>query len=309
MEKKILFVGDANLDLILSGLEASPQEDKEVFCDGVQYTLGGSCTLTASAYAHLGGHCDFSGLIGHDTNGIFVRDALVDAGVGVDLLRMDDNLETGLTVNLIHGRSRTQVTYRGSLSEVNESDTIQDIMNRYAHLHLSGIYGTPKLLPHIEKILRVAKNHHLTTSLDTQWDASGKWQCINDWLPLLDWLIINEDEALSISKRLGFVVKDDTTILTVWNFLKTKTPSPIIKLGKIGAFAQGNVYPPCDVEKIVDTTGAGDSFAATFIYAIVEKNYDFEQAMTLAQAGGALACTFVGGYSEVFSLSAIEALL
>jgi len=307
--KNVLFVGDANLDLILSGLGKKPQEDKEVFCNECQWTLGGSCTLTAAAFARLGGTCDFCGLIGDDTNGYLVRDSLLEAGVGVSLLRMEPSKKTGLTVNIIQGRNRTQITYQGCLSEVDETKTITEELENYRHLHLSGIYGTKKFLPKIKEVLVNAKKHNLTVSLDTQWDATEEWDYIEQWLPYIDWLIINEDEARSISYRLGLDEDASQSIELTWEFLQIKTPSPIIKMGKQGAFAHGNIYHPCDVDKIVDTTGAGDSFAAAFIYAIVEAGYDFEKAMVLAQAGGALACTFVGGYSPRFSLPAVEALM
>ncbi|MGE0075314.1 MAG: carbohydrate kinase family protein [Sphaerochaetaceae bacterium] len=308
MSQDVLFVGDANLDLLLSDLENGLQEDKEVFCDECEWTLGGSCTLTAAAFARLGGSCDFCGLLGDDTNGGTVRDALVEAGVGVDLLRMDPHKKTGLTVNIIQGRNRTQITYPGSLLDVDETDTILETMGNYRHIHFSGVYGTKKFLPRIEEILLHAKKNHLTVSLETQWDATERWDYIERWLPHVDWLLINEDEAKSIASRLGAHGEVLRSVDHVWNFLLSKTPSPIIKMGKKGAFARGRIYPPCDVESITDTTGAGDSLAATFLYAVLVANYDFDGAMALSQAGGALACTFAGGYSSKFTLPAVEKL-
>jgi ribokinase len=139
MQKKILFAGDGNLDLVLSGLERLPQEDKEVFCEEYTTAVGGSCTIAASAYARLGGACDYCGLLGDDANGRIMTDFLVDAGVGIALLRRSADVKTGVTVNLVRGRTRTQVTYPGSLSVVDETETIIRELGNYAHIHLSGL--------------------------------------------------------------------------------------------------------------------------------------------------------------------------
>ena len=309
MSQKVLFVGDANVDLILSGLVDKPLEDKEVYCKEIQWTLGGSSTLTCSAYAHLGGDCDFCGMVGDDENGKCVRQALINAGVGVRLFRMEPKIKTGVTVNLIQGRNRTQITYRGNLSETDESKVIKKEICNYSHLHLAGIYGTEKLLPKIQNILVQAKKHGVTISLDTQWDVSETWAYLSDWLPFIDWLIINNHEAASIAQHFGFPKEESDCIEKIWTFLKERTTSPIIKLGKHGAYANGKFYPPCEVSQIVDTTGAGDSFAAAFIYAMKVLKCDFEGAMVFAQAGGALACTYVGGYSSQFSVHAVKALI
>ena len=44
-----------------------------------------------------------------------------------------------------------------------------------------------------------ARQLGLTTSLDPQWDSSGQWQYMDEWMPLLTWLFVNQDEAMSIS--------------------------------------------------------------------------------------------------------------
>jgi ribokinase len=313
MRPRLLFAGDANVDLILSGLASPPQEDREVFCEGYAAALGGSTTIAAAAYARLGGRADFCGMVGDDANGRLARRALSEAGVGLGLLRMNRGATTGVTVNLSRASTRTQVTYRGSLSEVDESETILRSLGRYSHLHISGPYGTPAFLPRIEGVLKAAKESRLTSSLDTQWDPSERWEGAEKWLPLLTYLFVNEAEADSLARRLGGETARDAAREAggdeaAWEPLARSTACPIIKLGPRGVFASGTLHPPFSVE-VVDPTGAGDAFAAAFLFATLERGLGFEEALRFAQAAGALACTFIGGSSSAFSAAGVEEIL
>jgi sugar/nucleoside kinase (ribokinase family) len=308
MQRKILFAGDGNLDLILSGLEGLPQEDKEVFCEEYTVALGGSCTIAASAYARLGGTCDYCGLLGNDTNGDLVFDFLGDAGVGTGLVRRDADVKTGVTVNLVRAKTRTQVTYPGSLSLVDETETILRELDKYTHIHLSGLYGTKLFLPRVQEVLLAAKSAGITTSIDTQWDSSEEWCYADSWLPLLTWLFVNEDEASSLVKRYAPAGSNPTPGKEVWDCLSKLTPSPIIKLGPQGAYAGGKLYPPIEIGRIVDTTGAGDCFAAGFLYGMIEERRGFVASLCFAQASGALACSFEGGSSVKFTREKVDAL-
>jgi sugar/nucleoside kinase (ribokinase family) len=309
MSGKTIFVGDANLDLILSGLELNPQEDKEVFCENFSSVLGGSCTLTAAAYARLGGSCDFCGLLGDDVNGNSVRAALDEAGVGLGLLRRRADLKTGITVSLVRQAMRTQVTFPGCLAEVDETDLVLKELKRYQHIHLSGLYGTKKFLPKVTSVLKAAREANISTSLDTQWDSSEKWKYADEWLPLLSFLFVNNAEALSLARRFGGLTPRDCDWQETWTCLRALTPAPIMKLGPKGAYAEGKLYPPFELASVVDPTGAGDSFAAGFLYALIETGSTFDGAIWYAQAAGTLACSFEGGSSAAFTKERVQGIL
>jgi len=299
--EKVLFAGDANIDFIFSDLDTPPQEDREVFCKGYTTALGGSGTITAAAYARLGGSCDFCGLLGDDANGSQVMEYLRNAGVGLTLLRRMENLETGITVSMIHGSTRTQVTYRGNLDLVDETEILKREMQHYGHIHLSGIYGTPQFLPNVTQVLQTAHDAGLTTSLDTQWDPSQMWKYADQWFPYITWLFVNESEAISLAVRHCGISDRKPDWKMAWEALVKQTPCPIIKLGPKGSYMGGELYPPVDIDHVYDPTGAGDSFAAAFLYATIEAGQDACRAIHLAQAAGALACTFPGGNSESFT--------
>ncbi len=297
---KLHVAGDANNDLQRTGLASLPQTDKEVMCDGFTASIGGSSTICASAYSSLGGEAEFCGLLGDDGNGRLMERMLRQAGVGLDLLRFTRDCATGVTVNLVFASTRTQITYPGTLSLVDESDTLLREAGRFGHLHLGGLYPLAGFLPRVAEVLGSARAAGVTTSLATQWDPRQEWKYLKDWLPLLSYLFVNEDEALSITRRIKV---DDA-----WKDLAASTACPLVTLGASGAFAIGRRVPGFSVP-VRDTTGAGDTFAAGFLFAIKEKLLPLEDAVRYACASGALCCTYTGGVSPELSHGRVVKLL
>ena len=66
-------------------------------------------------------------------------------------------------------------------------------------MHFAGPYQQTRFRPEITRLLKLAKDLGMTSSLDPQWDASGRWEYMADWLPLLTYLFVNDDEAKSIA--------------------------------------------------------------------------------------------------------------
>ena len=110
--------------------------------------------------------------------------------------------------------------------------------------------------------------------------------------PVLTWLFVNQDEALSIAKA--------ASVEEAARWLAARTHCPLIKIGKDGVAVPVDgtlkTVPVREVE-VMDTTGAGDSFDAGFLYATLEKKMGLLEACRFANAVAARSCTFVGGTS------------
>jgi ribokinase len=300
MEPSVLFIGDVNLDIQMMGLSGPILIDHEVFCSGFGRSIGGSTAICAAAYSSLGGSAEFCGVLGDDENGRFVSARLADLGVDLRLLNFTSEEHTGVTVNIVHDSARTQVTYLGTLGLTDETDRAIEELSHFRHLHISGPYGTPRFLPRIAELLAAARAKGLTTSLDTQWGEARAWRYLDAWMPHLTWLFVNELEARSITGEEG--------VEAAWRKLHDSTPCPIIKLGPRGAFFDDRSLPSPAIQ-VVDTTGAGDSFAAGFLYANFEMRLGLEEAVSYAAATGALACTYAGGISSSLTKENVQALL
>jgi ribokinase len=292
MDRKVLFAGDGNIDLQFAGLAAPPQIDREVLCTEYGAAVGGSSSICAAAYSYLGGRAEYCGLFGDDENGRLMERMLRNARVGLELLSFTSEHATGVTVNLVHESTRTQITYPGTLSVVDESETIARELGRFVHLHLAGLYPLTRFLPHVASLLSAARAAGVTTSVTTQWDPKQEWRYLPEWLPHLSYLFVNKEEALSITGRPN--VED------AWKALADSTECPLVTLGASGAFARGRKVAGVPVS-VRDTTGAGDTFAAGFLFGVIEKQMAFDAAVRYGCGAGALSCTYFGGVSPELS--------
>lgn len=301
--KKTLFVGDINVDVIMGGMASPPIVDREVPCESWDVVMGASTVICACAYASLGGDVSFAGLCGHDEYGDFMIRGLHEFGIDTELVRRTDKLRTGVTVNMIHANTRTQATYPGTIAAFDGSWLNGDVLARFDHVHFGGVCLEYKLQPHITRLLKEARQRGVTTSLDNQWDATEQWQYMDDWLPLLNWLFLNEDEAMSLvralSRKSGNACAAPESPLDACRRLAELTPCPLVKLGREGVliWEQGHAVhvPPVRVVEPVDTTGAGDTFDASFLYATLEKGIPLRAAAAFANAAAARSCLFTGG--------------
>ncbi len=113
----------------------------------------------------------------------------------------------------------------------------------------------------------------------------------------LDYLIVNEIEAQQIAKVLKLELKGGDYAALAKAIAESCDLSCIITLGENGvvAFSEGRSYkvPALELEKVVDTTGAGDAFCGGFT-ASIDKGYSFEESLQRGCVTGGLACTAIG---------------
>jgi sugar/nucleoside kinase (ribokinase family) len=287
---RVLFAGDVNVDVMMGGMESLPVVDREVICKTYDVVMGASTVLCACAYRSLGGEAAVIGLVGNDDYGEFMLRGLRGFGLNTDLVKRTSGVKTGVTVNLIYRNTRTQVTYPGTIAEFQGPDLEAATLRGFDHVHCGGVYLQTKFRPRLTALLELARGMGLTTSLDPQWDSTERWECMDEWLPLLTWLFVNQDEALSISKA--------ATAEEACRRLAARTNCPLVKTGSDGALVwtgEGVESVPTWPVQVVDTTGAGDSFDAGFLFATLEKRMDPVAAGRFANAVAARSCMFVGG--------------
>lgn len=288
--RKALFVGEINVDVMMGGMASPPVIDREVPCESYEVVMGGSTIITACAYASLGGQAVYAGLAGQDDYGKFMLEGLKEFGVDTALVRHTSAVKTGVTVNMIYKNTRSQVTYPGTIEAYDGAGLNAASLAGLAHVHFGGLYLEHGLRPRVAEILRTAAALGATTSLDPQWDSTERWEFMDQWLPLVTWLFVNSDEAISITRA--------ATAEEALRQLAGRTRCPLVKIGKDGALAwiDGKVAPVKGREvTVVDTTGAGDSFDAGFLYATLERNLPLIDAVRFANAVAARSCLFVGG--------------
>ena len=288
--KRILVIGDLNVDIIVSGMTEFPELGREIHCGDVRTVMGGSASIFACRLSQLGAEVDILGVVGRDENGKIVLNTLQLNNVGLEKVIVRDDIRTGVTISLTYPKDKALITFMGSIGALKPSDVKPEFFQDYDHVHISSIYFQPKLLGAVPEIFEEAKRQGLTTSLDTQDDPSGKYEKIWDILEYTDIFLPNDREARGVSKLTSL----DEALKKIGSKVKTLA----VKCGSRGAIGiMGDTIVRVEPLKIspVDTTGAGDSFDAGFIYYFLCKEMSFEDSLRFANAMGVLSCLYVGG--------------
>jgi sugar/nucleoside kinase (ribokinase family) len=279
----VTIAGELNLDLILYGLPAVLETERELLADNMTLTLGSSSAIVAHNLAALGCRVGFISRIGDDAMGKLALERLAESGVDVSRVRRDGNSKTGITVVLQHGAQRHMLTYMGTIAELGFEDLDLDYLKSSRHFHLSSFYLQHKLRPRVPELFQKLKAAGLTVSLDTNDDPEDAWQgSLTEALRLVDVFLPNEREA----KRIAGTDDLEAAI----SCLSAMVPLVVVKMGNRGARAQCRdrqlVSPSVPVD-IVDAVGAGDSFNAGFL-----SQYVAGAELTACLAAGNLAGAF-----------------
>lgn len=286
----VLVIGELNADLIASGLHTLPSLGQEVLASGFRVTLGSASAIFACGIARLGHPVTFISRVGQDEFGEFCLKSLQNAGISTDRIAQNAQSTTGVTVVLSTKTDRALVTTLGAIAELKYEHISSTVFAGHKHLHLTSYFLQHGLRPDFVAIMKEARRHGLTTSFDPNSDPSQSWEReIWNVLAEADVVFLNQAEALGISRQVD--------LQSALNVLGERTICAVIKQGRHGATAirQGKLfYSEGFRVNAVDTTGAGDSFAAGFIHAML-RGCDMNQSLTLANAVGALSTLAVGG--------------
>ena len=267
---------------------------------------GGGCALnTASALVRLGLDARVVGKVGADPFGDFILQLLDERGVDRRGVLQDSAVSTSATVVLVDSAGeRTFLHLPGANGRLRREELDEDALFSGRALHVAGALVMPELdgSP-TAGILEEAKARGLTTSLDTVWDATGRWERLLPSLPHLDLFVPSLAEGSAISRE------PEPESVAAW-LRKRGVGTVAIKLGAEGCFVaseefEGFVAAPA-VEAI-DGTGSGDAFAAGLLYGHLA-GWPLERAAALANAAGALAATAVGAVEGVRGLEDTLAL-
>ena len=223
---------------------------------------GGSAANTIHGLANLGIETGFVGKIGRDEIGEFFKSDLENNNI-LPLL-FHDLEETGRSIALISPDSeRTFATFLGAAVDLHEADIDSDLYEGYNYFYIEGYLVQNRIL--FEKSLRLAKLNNLTIALDlASYNVvrENKKFLAENIREYVDIVLANENEAESLTGKSADKALPE---------LSEMADIAVIKLGRNGSrIRSGNAeYEIGIIEaRAVDTTGAGDLYAAGFLYGL-----------------------------------------
>ena len=241
---------------------------------------GGSVCNTMRAMACLGAKVGYVGKVGADTIGDFYENAIRKAGVTPHIIRTE-GISGCSTILISPDGERTMATFLGPAATLSASEISDELFSVYDCLYIEGylISNEALFLP----ILQRAKKAGLKIALDL-----SNFNIVNSFKGLLS-------EVIPQYVNILFSNKDEAEAYTGLNAekavqkLSEQVVISVVTIGKRGVLVGscGGVItvPTTTGSNPIDTTGAGDNFAAGFLYGLT-KGAALKQA---AQIGSLLA--------------------
>jgi len=276
---RVVCAGHVNWDVTLR-VDRLPAPDGEAVITGQREAGGGSAANTAAVLAGLDCDPTLLGSVGDDRYARRARAELAEAGVDCSHLKTASDGATTIKYLLVDETGEVMVLANDGANEAFEAaDLPAETLAAADHLHLTSQRPATALA-----LADAAQAAGVSVSLDP-----GRRLDRRDYSPVLeraDIVFLNAREATSVDEN-GQLQADDR--LTV------------VKQGGEGAevrwSGQTARQPAYEVDP-VDTTGAGDAFAAGFLAARLG-GASHEEALAVANACGALAVRTVGARTTV----------
>lgn len=280
----ITSIGDINVDILTSNITDYPPKDAQIILEDLHLTSGGCAANFAKASAVLGRKTRLIARIGDDLFGNLIRKSLGTVG-DLDLCLISGG-RTAVTLAItFKDKTRSFLTFPGANTEFSVKDIDFDLIEgRYVHIASFFLQG---LRADTKKILDYAHRKGMTASFDTGFDPLG-WSkadiaLVRKTLKDVDIFFPNlaEAQAITKAKKVEEVIEE----------LLSLGPSIVaLKMGSKGAWVASKdekIFIPAFRVKVIDTTGAGDVFAAGFIHAH-SRGWDLKKCGMFASAAAAL---------------------
>lgn len=303
-------VGQLSADVLLRPVGQLPAPGSAEAVEDMEIMSGGCAGNTAIFLAKLGGRVSLLAAVGSDAWAWAALDSAKAAGVDVSGVRALPSARTSACLVLVAPSGERTFLYRPGANERLSLDGIDWSCVEKSRcatrwLHVGGAIKLRAL--DLPELLRKAKAAGCGTSLDTDWDPEGLWmKRLASSLPHVDCLVAGVEEARHLT---GLDEPEDMA-----ECLLEKGPETVaVKQGPLGSTVMsrkepGVVFAPAFKVNAVDTTGAGDAYAAGFIMGLSE-GWSLERTASFANACGALATTRLGANAGVESLEQAMALM
>ncbi len=260
-------------------------------------TSGGDAMNEAIVASRLGKRVRLISRIGTDDAGAYIKSVCGAASVETRFQEID-GLDTGVNVVLVDqaGERRFYTNPYGSLRALEASDITPEAVHGADIFCFASIFVFPKIQPDaLAQIFSMARREGCIVCADTTLPKNGETIVeLASALRELDYFFTNLPEAQAITG-----LHDPEAIAD--ELLGIGARHVIVKLGADGcliADADGmQRIPPCPAH-CVDTTGAGDNFAAGFLTALSE-HQSFADCARFANACASVSVESVGASTGV----------
>lgn len=298
LQKKVLIIGNLNIDLIIRNVPDIPVWGQEVLGSDYHIFSSGQSAYTAFALTKLNVKTKIVSCVGDDEYGETILKDLSKSSIDITSIKKMINGKTGITVAIVRNDGeRAFVSDPSSLASFNRS-MAEDGMSELDSTSITCVLGSFFLpgfsMDDIQFCFEKSHKAGCQTLLDTGWDA-GNWSSstvgkLREVLAHVDYFMPNMDEALAITG-------EKNPEKAAEKILADGCGTAIIKLGEQGSYLRTNkteVHSPAFKTSVYDAVGAGDVYNAGFIFGTLQE-WPNEAKMSF---GSALAAKYISKSSD-----------
>ena len=305
----VICIGELLIDFFCTDVDIDLVEGQNF-----EKQAGGAPANVCAAIVKLGGSALFSGKVGNDPFGHFLKNTLEAVNVDTSMLVLDDEHPTTLAfVSLKANGERDFIFNRGADAFLTENDLDKDRIMESSILHFgsaTALLADPFQSTYVN-LIQAAKEEGKFISFDPNYRIDLWKGRIDDFIKLsqkgiaiADFVKVSDEELMIIS---GMNDREDG--IAMLHELGAKVVA--VTLGKEGTMVSNRqrieIVPSVKVDSI-DSTGAGDAFVGATLYQLsigeepkrlLENFEQLKNIISFSNKVGAIVCTKVGAISAL----------
>lgn len=259
-------------------------------------SAGGSAANTAYWVAQLGGDVGFIGKISDDVIGKQFKESVKESGLkDYTVFESEDNQTGHCAIFITPDGERTMNTYLGAGAHLSIEDLDEKAIDSAEILYMEGyLWDRPtskEAFLHAAKLNKLSGGKNAITLSDVFCVEMHRDSFIKFIKESIDFVFCNEEEIMALSKK--------ETTDEAFAYFKLEFPNLeelVCTLGPDGAvvISKGQkVHYDATEAEVVDKTGAGDYFAAGYLYGL-QKKLSIEESADIANRSAAHVISEVG---------------
>ncbi len=291
---EIVIIGASIIDILVRPASPAVFETGSYPAEDISMALGADALNEALILAKLGKDVRLETIVGDDCAGRFIGGLCRENGIVLEDRQIKKGVPTGINVVLVqeNGERSFLTNPNGTLRKLTIDDVRMPFEREAKILCFASIFVFPDIkAEELVRIFSQAKSQGMVICADMTKRKSG--ETLEDMaaaFSYIDYLFPNEEEACLLTG-------EEDSERAAEKLLEAGVKHVIIKCGARGCLVktekESYVVPAVRDVSCIDTTGAGDSFAAGFIYALSE-GQELYRCAEYANRCGAAAVQSVG---------------
>ncbi len=266
---EVLVIGAAIIDVLVRPADETVFQTGSYPAEDIRMSAGADALNEATVLARLGKKVGLVTVIGKDQAGDYLLSHCRREGILLEDDCVREGMATGINVVLVgkDGGRSFLTNARGSLRRLSLSDIRLPFPESVKILCFASIFVFPQIgADELLRIFAQAKKQNKIVCADMTKRKKGETlDEMAEAFSYIDYLLPNDEEAMLLTGK-------DTAFEAARAILEAGVKNVVIKCGRDGALVMNQkeayMVPAKERVSCVDTTGAGDSFAAGFIFAL-----------------------------------------